>query len=326
MPGCICTEVLIKEIVTLSAPLEVLISQSRNLSKQGLQPFVEANLRQVFGATWLSKADCKKESGVPHWDIQALLKTMILNWPTVFQNILPPSVRGLAFELKDRRNQVAHEHELSLDDVARMLDTAARLLRAIKAKEAAELECLHLTVMQALVSGAQPPSAVLARQATAPIRSRAMAASSNGDRSTVAVASTDGAPSWQICVSRVGERLGTPLVRRKGRCAFSSDGAHGVCCLVSKEYPGDKYWWTIHARQIDDIQACRAAYIALACGTANTIILIPLADFEPWLPYLNPKDQPTGDGWHIHIVHEGSNWYLRLKGRGQHVSVSEYLI
>src|SRR5579862_3700920 len=131
-----------------SASLDVLIAQTTNLSKQGLRPFVEKQLKQAYGPTWLSKAECRAVAGEPHWDLQALLKTLIINWPSVFQNLLPPSARGLAFELKDWRNHVAHEHNMTLDDAIRLLDTSVRLLKSIGALEAEELERMWLSALK----------------------------------------------------------------------------------------------------------------------------------------------------------------------------------
>ena len=70
-------------------------------------------MRKVYGQGWETWAGGELLAGTPHWDLQALLKTVIVNWQPVFDKSLPRTDRNLEFELKDWRNHVAHEHKIS---------------------------------------------------------------------------------------------------------------------------------------------------------------------------------------------------------------------
>jgi hypothetical protein len=79
-------------------------------------------------------------SGEINWDTHNLLSVMWSQWNSVFRNTLGHSERSLVSELRDVRNRWAHQTPFSSDDAYRALDTAGRLLTAISAPEAKELE------------------------------------------------------------------------------------------------------------------------------------------------------------------------------------------
>ena len=128
--------------------IDAIVRQCTDLLKAGLQPFIEREMKRVYNKDWESRSGCQIVDGSPHWDLQALLKTMLLNWQPVFESCLPVLARSLVFDLKDWRNRVAHEHAITSKDASRMVDTGARLLKAIGAPQTSELERLHLTVVQ----------------------------------------------------------------------------------------------------------------------------------------------------------------------------------
>src|SRR5262249_55830101 len=74
------------------------------------------------------------------WDTQALLVTMWEEWNDVFRKVLGQAERTLISELRDWRNKWAHQEALSTDDTYRALDSIERILKAISAPEASEIE------------------------------------------------------------------------------------------------------------------------------------------------------------------------------------------
>jgi hypothetical protein len=116
------------------------------LLKDGLAPFVERELASSYGKYWITKAtegwhnDVSWNEDEPNLDIQAILKLMWGNWNDVFRNVLGQAERSLVSELMTWRNKWAHQEPLSTDDAYRALDSSERLLTAISAPEAKEVE------------------------------------------------------------------------------------------------------------------------------------------------------------------------------------------
>lgn len=67
------------------------------------------------------------------WDAHALLTIMWDQWNAIFRNDLTHSERSLVSELREYRNRWAHQQQFDFDDTFRILDSARRLLEAVKA-------------------------------------------------------------------------------------------------------------------------------------------------------------------------------------------------
>ena len=85
---------------------------------------------------------------VTEWDVAALLKLMWDKWNELFRPILGPAERGFVGELRGHRNRWAHQEPFSSDDAYRALDTAGRLLTAISAAQAGEVEKLKMELLR----------------------------------------------------------------------------------------------------------------------------------------------------------------------------------
>src|SRR4030042_5075177 len=111
--------------------------------RDGLKPFVERELAAVHGAKWAQVADLGPErarSGDPLADPQVVLGAIGFNWEQVFKRKLSQTERTLVSELRDIRNRWAHHEAFTTDDAYRALDSAERLLKAVAAPHAAEVE------------------------------------------------------------------------------------------------------------------------------------------------------------------------------------------
>lgn len=297
--------------------IQEVVHECRELTKAGLRPIIESKMKAAFGKQWETKAGLQAAAGSNPADMQGLLRVLIEHWTEVFEKALPRSARSHVFELRDWRNHVAHENAMDLDDTARMVDTAKRLLKAVGAKQAVEMEALWLRVLAAILNEPLSAARLAKPKPAAASEVAAGAPTESGDDA--------GAPDWKQCIEQVGVRLKAKLERKSGRCAHSMNGKHAVCCLVSKQYPDDRYWWTIHARQLEEILVSQSAFVAFACGSADSIAVIPIEDFRAFLPQLNPKKGgATGDGWHVHIQHDETGWWLLLTGRDNRASVTKY--
>lgn len=122
------------------------VGKALELLNKGLQPFVEREMQAVYGERWLAEAvEALRDSkvvleGRESWDTQALLNLMSNRWMEVFKRTLGRTERGIVGELRDARNRWAHQEPFSTDDAYRTLDSIHRLLEAVSAPEAAEVE------------------------------------------------------------------------------------------------------------------------------------------------------------------------------------------
>lgn len=122
------------------------VSDALQILSKGLAPFIERELRTAYGSDWaatvvellgLEPYQAKK---VSLDDIQFQLKVMWKLWQPVFGKVLGQSERTLVSELIDARNAWAHQGAFSTDDAQRAIDTMQRLLTAVSAEEADQLE------------------------------------------------------------------------------------------------------------------------------------------------------------------------------------------
>uniref|UniRef100_UPI003750D984 Swt1 family HEPN domain-containing protein n=1 Tax=Armatimonas sp. TaxID=1872638 RepID=UPI003750D984 len=124
------------------------VGKAMELLKSGLTPFIERELSSQHGKYWITKVtenwreDIKFEGDddSPHLDVALLLRVMWEQWNDTFRKTLGFSERSLVSELRDARNKWAHQESFSSDDTDRTLDSAARLLTALSAPEADEVD------------------------------------------------------------------------------------------------------------------------------------------------------------------------------------------
>ena len=73
---------------------------------------------------------------------------MAETWNEVFRKPLGYAERGLVSEIRTWRNKWAHQEPFSSDDAYRALDSAERLLSAVSAPEADEVEKLKMELLR----------------------------------------------------------------------------------------------------------------------------------------------------------------------------------
>ena len=127
------------------------VGKALDLLKTGLGPFVEREYASVYGSAYQQNAedfmgDDRMTRGKPiaEWDSAAILKLMWGTWNDVFHNSLGQAQRSLVSELRDVRNNWAHQEKFSGDDADRALDSMARLLSAVSAPEAEEVSKMKM--------------------------------------------------------------------------------------------------------------------------------------------------------------------------------------
>ncbi|MCC7103636.1 MAG: DUF499 domain-containing protein, partial [Chloroflexi bacterium] len=132
------------------------VGKALELLKDGLRPFVERELRAALGKYWITEATSAWRNDLvwpegedePRLDAAAVLRLLVDQWNAVFRRTLGQAERSLVFELRDVRNRWAHQNAFSGDDTYRALDSAARLLTAVSAPQAAEVERMKLELLR----------------------------------------------------------------------------------------------------------------------------------------------------------------------------------
>jgi predicted AAA+ superfamily ATPase len=125
------------------------VGKALDLLTTGVRPFVERELRAHHGEKWEAeaRATVREDRSSPktkdktfHWDAHALLGVLWNEWNLVFGKTLGRAERSLVSELREVRNRWAHQETFTTDDAYRVLDSVQRLLQAVSADEAVEVE------------------------------------------------------------------------------------------------------------------------------------------------------------------------------------------
>ena len=133
------------------------VGKALDLLKDGLQPFVERELKAQYQQGWFEELKQTlpppqlsffPDEGEARWDIAAVLAAMWGRWNEVFRNTLGQAERTLVSELREVRNKWAHQTPFSTDDAYRALDSAARLLTAVSAPQADEVEKMKMELLR----------------------------------------------------------------------------------------------------------------------------------------------------------------------------------
>ncbi len=122
------------------------VGKALELLKDGLGPFVEREMKSAYQAKMpeqtarlMGEDRLLSKKAITQWDVSALLKLMWEAWNDVFRNTLGHAERSLVSELRDYRNNWAHQQVFSSDDADRALDSMGRLLTAVSAPQADEI-------------------------------------------------------------------------------------------------------------------------------------------------------------------------------------------
>jgi len=127
------------------------VGKAMELLRAGLTPFVEREFKSQHQAQaaeaarrYIGDDRTVGKKSVAEWDAAALLKLMWEAWNDVFGKTLGRAERSLVQELRDCRNKWAHQEPFSSDDTDRALDSMARLLTAVSAPQADEVNKMKL--------------------------------------------------------------------------------------------------------------------------------------------------------------------------------------
>src|SRR6516162_757481 len=131
------------------------VGKGLELLKAGLGPFVEREFKSTYkdraaieAARFMGETRLNTQRGIADWDVAALLRLMWESWNDIFRKTLGPAERSLVSELRDHRNKWAHQQSFSGDDAYRALDSSGRLLTAVSAPQADEVEKMRMELLR----------------------------------------------------------------------------------------------------------------------------------------------------------------------------------
>src|SRR6202453_520238 len=131
------------------------VGKAMDLLKGGLGPFVEREFKSTCKdraaaemVRYLGEDRLNAKKSIADKDVAALLKVMWESWNDVFRLTLGPAERSLVSELRDHRNKWAHQESFSGDDAYRALDSAGRLLTAVSAPQADDIEKMKAELLR----------------------------------------------------------------------------------------------------------------------------------------------------------------------------------
>lgn len=131
------------------------VGKALELLKDGLAPFIDREFKNVYkdkaateAAGYLGEDRLLAKKTLAEWDAAALLKLMWEAWNDVFRKVLGHAERTLVSELRDMRNRWAHQQAFSGDDAYRALDSAHRLLLAVSATQADDVDKMKMELLR----------------------------------------------------------------------------------------------------------------------------------------------------------------------------------
>jgi predicted AAA+ superfamily ATPase len=132
------------------------VGKSLEILGDGLAPFVERELKAVLSTRWQDAltdgpprpAGARKAAQPKLNDPHVLLGALWNQWNNVFNRTLGPAERSLVSELREIRNRWAHNEAFNGNDAYRALDSVGRLLSAVSAPQAAEVEQMRMDLLR----------------------------------------------------------------------------------------------------------------------------------------------------------------------------------
>jgi predicted AAA+ superfamily ATPase len=131
------------------------VGKAMELLKSGLGPFVDREFKSAYkdraaaeASRFMGEDRLNAKRSLADWDAAPLLKLMWDSWNDVFRRTLGSAERSLVSELRDHRNKWAHQQAFSSDDAYRAFDSAGRLLTAVSAPQADEIEKMKMELLR----------------------------------------------------------------------------------------------------------------------------------------------------------------------------------
>lgn len=131
------------------------VGKALDILKTGLGPFIQREISSVYKdraaneiQQFIRDDRLNSKRAIDEWDTGVLLRFMWEYWNEVFRMTLGHTERSIVSELRDHRNRWAHQEAFSGDDTYRVLDSVVRLLNAVSAPQAEEVEKMMMELLR----------------------------------------------------------------------------------------------------------------------------------------------------------------------------------
>jgi len=128
---------------------------------------------------------------------------------------------------------------------------------------------------------------------------------------------------------RVEDHLETFLLRRTRTIYSTPDETSVVAAVLVSKYhegSGPQFWYSFHPHQKQFLAEGDTGYLALGCGDPDMIILLPLADLNPWLDEVTTSERNGRLIWHLRVQQFDEGVYLVTKRDSENIDLSAYLL
>lgn len=128
------------------------------------------------------------------------------------------------------------------------------------------------------------------------------------------------------CADRIKGYLGCSLIKQSRTGFASPDGQIVLVCAVSKEHKSGMFWFAFHPHQQEALANAPKGYVAFGCGSEETTIVIPYAQFSLWLDGMWITDQKDRFYRHVKIRRTEDKFTLELKKGYDAIDLTPYLL
>jgi hypothetical protein len=131
------------------------------------------------------------------------------------------------------------------------------------------------------------------------------------------------------CLIKLEKIFKQGLIKQSRNGYMTSDGQTRTTLLISKTYTRTgqpSFWFGYHPHQSNYLRETNKGFLALGCGSANNLLLIPIQEFIPWLDQMNKTESSTRMYWHINIDQEDEKFILHRKAGSSKIDLSPFLI
>ena len=74
------------------------------------------------------------------------------------------------------------------------------------------------------------------------------------------------------------------------------------------------------------MKTSQKAYVVFGCGSSKRVLLIPFADFDPWVAGMWKTEAEDRSYWHVVIYRKGDHYSLRRKKGEKSVDLTKYVV
>lgn len=129
------------------------------------------------------------------------------------------------------------------------------------------------------------------------------------------------------CITRIEKKLAVTLIKHS-RASFSSpDESVRVVCAISRFHePAKKFWFAFHPHHAEFLSTAENPYVAFGCGDAQTLFLIPFADFKPQLTYFHKTEKSDRFYWHVKISKDKKGYFMTGRAGTKDFEITKYKI